>query len=49
LWIVDPAEIGGISVAHGNVIPALMPLVITDAQLERRLASMADGLAALNT
>jgi 4-aminobutyrate aminotransferase/(S)-3-amino-2-methylpropionate transaminase len=33
--------------AYGNVIRVLMPLVITDAQLERGLAIMADGLAAL--
>lgn len=33
--------------AYGNVIRVLMPLVITDQQLERGLAIMADGLAAL--
>jgi 4-aminobutyrate aminotransferase/(S)-3-amino-2-methylpropionate transaminase len=33
--------------SYGNVIRVLMPLVITDAQLERGLAIMADGLAAL--
>ncbi|UCF90654.1 MAG: 4-aminobutyrate--2-oxoglutarate transaminase [Desulfobacterales bacterium] len=31
----------------GNVIRTLMPLVITDEQLERGLAIMADGLAAI--
>jgi 4-aminobutyrate aminotransferase/(S)-3-amino-2-methylpropionate transaminase len=32
---------------YGNVIRVLMPLVITDEQLEKGLAIMADGLAAL--
>ena len=34
---------------YGNVIRVLMPLVITDEQLERGLAIMADGLAALTS
>jgi 4-aminobutyrate aminotransferase/(S)-3-amino-2-methylpropionate transaminase len=33
--------------AYGNVIRVLMPLVITDAQLEKGLAIMADGFTAL--
>jgi 4-aminobutyrate aminotransferase/(S)-3-amino-2-methylpropionate transaminase len=32
---------------HGNVIRVLMPLVITDTQLEKGLSIMSDGLAAL--
>ena len=34
---------------YGNVIRVLMPLVITDEQLEKGLAIMADGLAALKS
>lgn len=33
---------------HGNVIRLLMPLVITDSQLEKGLAIIADGLADLS-
>jgi 4-aminobutyrate aminotransferase/(S)-3-amino-2-methylpropionate transaminase len=33
--------------AYGNVIRVLMPLVITDEQLEKGLGIMADGFAAL--
>lgn len=33
---------------YGNVIRVLMPLVITDEQLEKGLAIMADGLASLS-
>jgi 4-aminobutyrate aminotransferase/(S)-3-amino-2-methylpropionate transaminase len=33
---------------YGNVIRSLMPLVITDEQLERGLAIMEEGLASLS-
>ena len=47
-WLADCKKIGRTRGADDNVIRVLMPLVITDAQLEQGPAIMVDGLAALN-